>query len=333
MPKPLVALLTAVIAALALPAAAPASYTFGSRMRNDPTDGSCNGVTAPCTYVSFIHPSDPNGDPNSSGAPADGVITKFRIRAFGAGASVTFRLADITQSADKSSATANPAGTGPTVNIKGVPDTNNNAVIEEFPARLPVKKGNHLAIDTSSANAIYNSSGSKFSYVFAPPLVEGQGQRASSDSASELLVAATVEPDADKDGFGDETQDMCPSDPRQQGACDTTGPIFNHFGLTKFAFTSKTTVVVRLGEAGKVTFTFRKRKRIHRHLRYVGILGSFSRTFTAPGLKRIVFTGRVNGRRLAVGYYQLVATSQDALGNKKVAVRGFRVLPLPRRRR
>ena len=48
--------------------------------------------------VSFIHPSDPNGDPYSGGAPVDGVITKFRIRAFGQGdtpATVTFRVADI----------------------------------------------------------------------------------------------------------------------------------------------------------------------------------------------------------------------------------------------
>jgi hypothetical protein len=34
-----------------------------------------------------------------------------------------------------------------------------------------------------------------------------------------LNVSATVEPDADEDGFGDETQDACPSEGDTQGAC------------------------------------------------------------------------------------------------------------------
>jgi hypothetical protein len=32
-------------------------------------------------------------------------------------------------------------------------------------------------------------------------------------------VAATIEPDADEDGFGDETQDQCPTDASTQGPC------------------------------------------------------------------------------------------------------------------
>ncbi len=38
-----------------------------------------------------------------------------------------------------------------------------------------------------------------------------------------LNVSATVEPDADGDGFGDETQDSCPSDASTQGACPPAG--------------------------------------------------------------------------------------------------------------
>jgi hypothetical protein len=58
-----------------------------------------------------------------------------------------------------------------------------------------------------------------------PPLVEGQGPRgASSHPTGELLVRAVMEPNADGDGFGDETQDSCPTERTNQGACDTTGP-------------------------------------------------------------------------------------------------------------
>ncbi len=37
-------------------------------------------------------------------------------------------------------------------------------------------------------------------------------------------VAATLEPDADRDGFGDITQDDCPTDRTRQGACDRRPP-------------------------------------------------------------------------------------------------------------
>ena len=95
---------------------------------------------------------------------------------------------------------------------------------------MPVAKGQHLAVDTTkSIAAVYNSNGSKFSYVFSPPLVEGTGARGSTEAANELMVAATIEPDADKDGFGDETQDQCPRQATTQGPCDDTKP-----GVTGF---------------------------------------------------------------------------------------------------
>ncbi|HEX6582087.1 MAG TPA: hypothetical protein VF056_00700, partial [Thermoleophilaceae bacterium] len=46
---------------------------------------------------------------------------------------------------------------------------------------------------------------------------------------TELLVNATVEPDADGDGFGDDSQDNCPTNAATQGACSGTlvGPLLN----------------------------------------------------------------------------------------------------------
>lgn len=51
-------------------------------------------------------------------------------------------------------------------------------------------------------------------YSFEP--VHGSGGR--------VNVAAVVEPDADGDGFGDETQDLCPTDASAQGACPPPPP-------------------------------------------------------------------------------------------------------------
>src|SRR3954452_25028766 len=181
-PKLLVASALAV-GLLAMPAAGHAATTFGSRLNHDPANsGECASPPAPCTLVSFIHPSDPNGDPYSGGAPVDGVITKFRIRAFGEGnaaATVTFRLADIrlTNPPNNDSALATAAGTGPTVKLDPLADPNADTPVRQFDSRLSVKKGQHLALDGTNVWATVNNSGDKFSYVYNPTLVDGQGAR------------------------------------------------------------------------------------------------------------------------------------------------------------
>src|SRR3954452_18398937 len=97
MPKPpkrlTTAVLSAFVALLLVPAVGEAATNFGSRMKNDPTDRTCEALGT-CTIVSFNHPSEPNGDDYTGGAPVDGVITKFRIRAYAVEepGQVTFRL-------------------------------------------------------------------------------------------------------------------------------------------------------------------------------------------------------------------------------------------------
>ena len=67
--------LAATAATLLVPAASQGATNFGSRLNHDPANsGECSSFPNPCTIVSFIHPSDPNGDPYSGGAPVAGVI-------------------------------------------------------------------------------------------------------------------------------------------------------------------------------------------------------------------------------------------------------------------
>jgi hypothetical protein len=40
-------------------------------------------------------------------------------------------------------------------------------------------------------------------------------------SGTRILIAANLEPDSDRDGFGDETQDQCPTNASTQGPCPT----------------------------------------------------------------------------------------------------------------
>src|SRR5205085_4335180 len=98
-----------------------------------------------------------------------------------------------------------------------------------------------------------DSSGDKFSYVFTPPLVDGQGARGSNAVAGELLVSADIEPDADHDGFGDETQDQCPSQATTQGPCDRAAPAVSGLrvssGKVSYTLSEGATVSFRLERA------------------------------------------------------------------------------------
>ena len=276
----------AIAAVLALPATGNASESFGSLLKNSPANGSdpcVETVTGPCTLVAWINPNDA-GDPVTSPAPADGVIVKFRIRS-SAAESVTFRLATIDKQGDV--ALAQGAGVGPTVTLAGTKE------IEEFPASVRVHRGDHVALDAPSSNMVYNQGGDEFTYLYAPPLVAGQAPRAASaEPTGELLVQAVMEPDADRDGLGDETQDakVAPSIKRLRVAGGS--------------------VRLRLSEAA--TLRIRIDRATNGHYRNV-------RT-----LKRAGKTGRNAlslGRRLAAGRYRVTVVAVDAAGNRSAAKR------------
>ena len=99
---------------LLLPAASQAATNFGSRLKNDPTETACD-VVGPCTIVARVHPSDPNGDPYTGGAPVSGVITKFRTRAFAVDepGQITFRVANLTLPDPNDRTTPSPPRPGP----------------------------------------------------------------------------------------------------------------------------------------------------------------------------------------------------------------------------
>jgi hypothetical protein len=352
-------------AALALvPASSQGAVTFGSRLNNEPSNaGKCMGLPTQCTMAAFIHPIDPNGDPYSGGAPIDGVITLFRIKAFGEGGvptTVTFRLANVSRPDPNNDdvAVATDAGTGPTVLVN--PGAGVDTAINQFPARVPVKKGNQLAVDGNPDLWVtVNNSSDAFTYRFDPPLVAGQGPRGSSETAGELLVAATVEPDADGDGFGDETQDQCARQNTTQGPCDDTKPEAKDVKFNPNAFaplptgasiTAKkkrkkkarrgSTVSYTLSEAATMTFTAERqqkgrkrgkkciprRKRGKRCTTTKVVTGSFTHAGKA-GANSFKFSGRINGRKLKTGTYRLTAIPTDVPGNRGNAVRaGFRIV-------
>lgn len=296
---------------LALPASGMAADSFGSRLLNEPAN-SAECSTPPCTYVSYIHPSDPNGDPYSGGSPVTGVITKFKVRALpslaGSPVRVTPRVAAITrQSPDSATASAKASGKQVTLTANGQ--------IEQHATRVPVSRGQHLALDTVNAQVTYNSSGDKFTYVWSPPLVNGAAARASTypSGTGELLVQASVEADRDRDGYGDETQDKCPSQASTAGKCDRRAPKLGSMKLRKGKLS------FRLSEKAKVKVKIQKRRRIGNRSRYVQVSRtslSGKRGANKLGLRR----------QLAGGRYRVTAVATDRAGNKSRAyVKKFRL--------
>ena len=326
-------------ALLSMPAPTLAATTFGSQLDQDPVgSGECVSLDTPCTLVSYSHFSAGNADPGEGGAPVGGVITRFRIRAFVPGDAptmVTFRLANITRPnpLDEESALATAAGTGPNVTI---PPTGGalNTPVHEFPARLPVTRGNHLAIDATGIRVTVNI-GSRFTYVFAPPLIAGEAVRGSNSATGELLVQADIEPDADGDGFGDETQDGCPSQSTTQEACDNDAPGVRGLRVTgrrvRYRLSEDSTVRFRVqraatgrrvgGRSGRETRQNRGRPSCTRY----ETLGA---TFSGPGnagRNRRLLPKRLGGRLLAGGRFRIVMTVRDDAGNAATKARKFRL--------
>jgi hypothetical protein len=316
----LIALIVSVVGILALPATGQASSTFGSLLKNAPANGPnpcVETVPGSCTLVGYINPNDA-GDPVTSPAPFDGVVVKVRIRSAAAD-SVTFRFATI-DAPQGGVANAQIIANGPTVKLQGTGE------IEEYGARVAVNKGAHVALDAPSASAVYNQGGDKFTYLYAPPLVLGQGPRASTgEPTGQLLVQAVIEPDADKDGYGDETQDACPANAqRSAGPCtDTSKPKLKSLKLDRSAFSRSTVLHYRLSETATVTAHLQKRKHGH----WGDVRGKLTDQ-GAAGANELTLERRFAGRKLAPGRYRVELVAKDAASNKSVLVRiGFRIKP------
>jgi hypothetical protein len=329
------AMLGMAVGLLLLPAAGQAAPTvFGSRLKNAPSQNDCEQFFGPCTIASFIHPSEPNGDPYSGGAPVAGVITKFRVYVSAATpGSLKLQLAEVSRPnpMDQSAAIASIVAAAPSVTIRPTPE---EPEIEEFSTRLPVKVGQQLAVESSEKiNVTYQSGGEQFSYLFSPPLIAGGGPSTSHQSTGELLVQASIEPDADGDGFGDETQDQCPTQRTTQGPCDTTAPTVNGLGVANgtisYSLSEVSTVSFQLAKklpgrkvGGKcVAQTFKnKAKRRCARFKNVGV------AFAGGGAQGANQVTLPNGRKLRPGSYRLTMTAVDVAGNKTTKTTTFKVV-------
>jgi uncharacterized repeat protein (TIGR01451 family) len=158
-------------------------------------------VAASSTFSQFTWTISPSA---ISTIPADGVITSWRawLAGDGSGSLVVLRPGTAGSYEIAQMATGTFSGA---------------AGVKTFPARLPVRANDVIAIDAGDLTQVGMASApaTRGLVLSGNPTVGTTMTAGDYQTAAGYLpvVEATVEPDADRDGFGDESQDACDSDP------------------------------------------------------------------------------------------------------------------------
>lgn len=170
------------------------------------------------------------GDPLPVTAPISGVITSWTFNGSGLG----LEPGTLSQAMQ----VFRTVGPGVTQVVGESPLAILSGGVDTFPTRVPVQAGDFVG-NTGDVATFYCSTGNPadavgyFKEVAKTPFA-GQSFIEPNYKAA---VSAKIEPDGDKDGFGDETQDLCPQSALFQAAC----PVVT---LDSFAVTGAKSVTV-----------------------------------------------------------------------------------------
>jgi hypothetical protein len=220
--------------AMSLPPAAAAATQIGQAFT--PTVG--------CGASTFIQTTSQG---SSYAAPVSGVIASWSYQA---GASPPSQLklkvaraagGDAFRIVGESGAEAPPASS-----------------LKTYPARVPVQAGDVIGFyQASPANCGVSTAGYSGHFdALADPPPSGDPVTFQPLPGFQLAIAATLEPDADGDGFGDETQDLCPTNASTQAACPPASAPSNAFTLGAITRNKKkgtATITVNVPNPGELT--------------------------------------------------------------------------------
>jgi hypothetical protein len=184
-------------------APASAAVTIGEDTSSAPNNAYIGCSIDPsivCTEAQVEHPT------KSYAAPFDGVIVRWRI--YGT-SPVTLRVLR---------PTSGDTYTGVGRSATGIASGQGEKV---FPASLQIRMGDLIGLNISGAGNVGRNltAGAAFAH-FNPALADGETRAPTQPNPGQaLLYNADLEPDADGDGFGDETQDQCLGTAGSQNGC------------------------------------------------------------------------------------------------------------------
>ena len=203
----------------ALPAGAPASTTIGSDLANPANSERCGFGTFVATerFCLVVQASQANNvAPGGLTAPSDGVIVRWRMKTGTTNADVTQIKVGLRLFRGDTRGASGGLATFPL----------DEPGIHSYDSRLPIKAGERIGLDSYTTTNDEDGGGLPVSYSapgagifdeYSSPT--GNDPPTQSGSDYELLLQAEIEPDVDHDGFGDETQDLCPTNAATQSAC------------------------------------------------------------------------------------------------------------------
>ena len=223
-----------------------------------------------------------------------------------------------------------------------------------FPVRIPVAPGDRLGLSAESVQLAYQTFTPADSVGFFDP-DPGVGATDTTDGEPfqnfKLDVAATIESDRDGDGRGDDTQESTTASLATAGrakispsafAAAPTGP--SAAAAKRRRYGAKVTYSVNVSAAMRFTVrqilsgrrrgsgrkarcvpVTRANRRARKCTRTVTLKGSFSQLARA-GVNSFHFSGRLGGKRLKPGRYQLVATPTAGGKTGKPATVAFRII-------
>jgi hypothetical protein len=195
--RPLLSALLAIALSLLVPTPAWAATTVGSSLPEFSGDTLECLDAGGCTFV----PTTIAGTPIA--VPFDGVIVRWAGRVPAGAPSIDLRVL-------RPSLGGNLTGVGSLNSLTPLADSTISRG-----ARMPVKAGDLIGLDLAVGEEIGIANHPAFdssSFTFAPKLgtTETRAPTSMDSDDFEALFNAVLEPDADGDGWGDETQDRCP---------------------------------------------------------------------------------------------------------------------------
>ena len=187
--------------ALISPPVASGAVTLGSDLSTPGSPQSC--PLDVCTVVQTALPG------RQVTSPIDGVIVVWRVRNASSPTPFRFRVVRPAPGGKFTGGGATPA---PAWSCPAICTVN---------ARLPIKAGDFIGADGPSGSmAATRAAPGATLTAWSPFLAEGETrERSGTLGDTETLMNADVEADVDKDGFGDETQDLCPTEAAIQRGC------------------------------------------------------------------------------------------------------------------
>ena len=217
-------LILVVAVLVAAPAGAGATtITFGADLTQSVTVGpACASSTGQACSVVTLTRTDGFGE---RGSPIDGVLTSARVKTVGGATTVDVRVLrpDLVLPLTY-------LNVGPEIPIP-VPDVppSSGVISEATGLHHPIAMHDVLGMGWSQPSTALNYGvvGSGSSCALRQGSTGGHPvdtsvQYNSGGCLFEILVQGTVETDADHDGYGDDTQDQCPTDASTHGPCPTT---------------------------------------------------------------------------------------------------------------